>query len=63
LLKQNKKDIPEDFLDLQDLTEYAVDLRYDSFELDNNPLDRKAILIKVTSFIDYVEKLLKKYKS
>jgi HEPN domain-containing protein len=59
LIKQNERDIPEDFLDLQDLTEYAVDLRYDSFELDNNSLDRNAILTKVSNFVDYVQKLIK----
>jgi HEPN domain-containing protein len=62
LVIQNGNDIPLEFLDLQDLTEYAVDLRYDSFELDNESLDRKIILGKVSGFIDYVQKLLNKFK-
>jgi len=62
LLKQNGKDIPTEYLDLQDLTEYAVDLRYDSFEFGNDPLNRKMILGKVSGFIDYVQKQLKQFK-
>ncbi|MDR3668931.1 MAG: HEPN domain-containing protein [Ignavibacteriaceae bacterium] len=62
LLRQNGNVIPVDFLDLQDLTEYAVDLRYDSFELDADSLDRKMILEKVSGFIDYVKRLLDQHK-
>jgi HEPN domain-containing protein len=62
LLRQNGNDIPSEFLELQDLTEYAVDLRYDSFEIDNDSLDRKTILGKVSGFIDYVQILLKQSK-
>jgi HEPN domain-containing protein len=63
LLKKKGNDIPSEFLELQDLTEYAVDLRYDSFEFNSDSLDRKAILSKVSNFIDYVHKLLKQFKS
>jgi HEPN domain-containing protein len=63
LLKQKENDIPTDFLDLQDLTEYAVDLRYDSFEFGNDSLDRKTILVKVSGFIDYVQNLLEQART
>lgn len=58
LLKLHNRSIPEEFLDLQDLTEYAVDFRYEPIEIDEGMLDRKLVLGKVSGFIDYIGKLL-----
>ncbi len=63
LLKQNGYEVPIEFISLQDLTEYAVDFRYEPIESDNDSLDRKLILNQVIGFIDYIQKLLEKHQS
>jgi HEPN domain-containing protein len=44
--------------DLVDLTDFAVQLRYDSYGSEDDPLDRSAILLQVEAVVERVEVLV-----
>jgi hypothetical protein len=49
--------VPERFYALIDLTDFAVQFRYASFEDADNQLDRAEMIHQVTELVEYVEKL------
>ena len=49
--------MPERFYALIDLTDFAVQFRYASFEDSDNQLDRAEMIHQVTELVEYVEKL------
>ena len=50
--------VPTEFRSLQNLTEYAVLLRYDVTYSSREPLNRAAVIAQVQSLLAHVEKLL-----
>ena len=59
-LQKNHQEIPEESLSLLNLSNFAVQLRYDSYEAMAGGLDRQKIIHKVSELIKMVEDRLKK---
>ena len=57
LLESHRETVPERFYALIDLTDFAVQFRYASFEDLDNQLDRAEMIQQVTELVEYVEKL------
>jgi len=57
LLERHRETVPERFYALIDLTDFAVQFRYASFEDLDNQLDRVEMIHQVTELVEYVEKL------
>jgi len=57
LLESHRETVPERFYALIDLTDFAVQFRYASFEDSDNQLDRAEMIHQVTELVEYVEKL------
>lgn len=57
LLERHRETVPERFYALIDLTDFAVQFRYASFEDLDNQLDRAEMIHQVTGLVEYVEKL------
>jgi HEPN domain-containing protein len=57
LLESHRETVPERFYALIDLTDFAVQFRYASFEDSDNPLDRAEMIHQVTELVEYVGKL------
>ena len=55
---RRKETVPERFYALMDLTDFAVQFRYASFEDVDNQLDRAEIIRQLTELVEHVEKLL-----
>lgn len=51
--------ISKSFADLEDLTIFAVQYRYDTFESGDEPLDRSVLFERIKSLIEHVEGLFK----
>jgi HEPN domain-containing protein len=58
LLTQHDIAVPESFRGLCDLTDFAVQFRYETFEEEDEALDRPAMIHQVEAFVVYVEHLL-----
>jgi HEPN domain-containing protein len=57
-LEEHAERIPEDFHDLVDLTDFAVQYRYEAFENLAEGLDRPGVTKKVELLVRHVEKRL-----
>ena len=57
LLESHRETVSERFYALIDLTDFAVQFRYASFEDSDNQLDRAEMIHQVTELVQYVEKL------
>jgi len=56
LCLENEILIPEEFSSLTDLTDFAVEYRYDL--LEEEPVKRSEILVSVEAFFNYVHKII-----
>ena len=56
LLEKSSEAVPLDAWDLVELTDFAVQLRYDSYEYDDEPLDRPTIVRQVAILVEHVGK-------
>lgn len=56
LCLENEILIPEEFSSLTDLTDFAVEYRYDL--LEEEPVKRSEILVNVEAFFNYVHKII-----
>ncbi|MFA6980443.1 MAG: HEPN domain-containing protein [Ignavibacteriaceae bacterium] len=56
LCMENEIKIPEEFSSLSDLTDFAVEYRYDL--LEEEPVKRSEILVSVEAFFNYVQKII-----
>jgi hypothetical protein len=56
LLESSGDTVPERFYALIDLTDFAVQFRYASFEDVDSQLDRAETIRQVTELVDHVEK-------
>ncbi|MGH7563709.1 MAG: HEPN domain-containing protein [Gemmatimonadota bacterium] len=55
LLEDGGATVPDDFWDLVDLSDFAVQLRYESYEYEEDILDRASILGSVREVVERVE--------
>jgi HEPN domain-containing protein len=58
LLKDNNQLVPTSFEELDYLTDFAVNLRYDSFESLDASINRKELIEKVKELIGLVQKIV-----
>ncbi len=58
LLEEHKETVPEQFLILIDLSDFAVQFRYESFEDLGGDLDRAEVILQVAKLVEFVEKLI-----
>ena len=58
LLEESGARVPEDFGELIDLSDFAVQLRHESYEYDEEPLDRPWLVRRVTAVVERVEREL-----
>jgi HEPN domain-containing protein len=58
MLEEHGEKVPEDFHDLVDLTDFAVQYRYEAFENLGEELDRSEVTKRVERFIRHVENYL-----
>ena len=61
LCLENEIKIPEEFSSLSDLTDFAVEYRYDL--LEDEPVKRSEILVSVEAFFNYVHKIIQENNS
>jgi HEPN domain-containing protein len=61
LLETTQVDV-KPFLDLEELTVFAVQFRYEAFDLSDEPLERLTWRERVAGLIEHVERLLKTAK-
>jgi hypothetical protein len=54
-----REHVPAEAWELVELTDFAVQLRYESFEYDDEPLDRAAVVEQVGILVERVEELIK----
>ena len=54
LLEESGVEVPKDAWELIDLSDFAVQLRYESYEYDEEPLDRPMLVRRVESVIERV---------
>jgi HEPN domain-containing protein len=59
LLAVPREYVPAEAWELVELTDFAVQLRYESFEYDDEPLDRSAVVEQVGILVERVEELIK----
>jgi HEPN domain-containing protein len=62
VLKKQHEAIPEELSSLLDLSDFAVQLRYDSYDAMGSGLDRETIIKKVSGLIETVEAKLSTIK-
>lgn len=58
LLGGPRERVPSEAWELVELTDFAVQLRYESFEYDDEPLDRAAVVRQVAALLAHVEELV-----
>lgn len=58
ILTDRPENLPEWAWELVDLTDFAVQLRYESFEYDDEALDRTSVISQVTTLVGQVEALV-----
>ena len=58
LLEKSSEAVPLDAWELVELTDFAVQLRYDSYEYDDEPLDRPTIVRQVAILVEHVRQLV-----
>jgi len=58
MLDDHGETIPEQFRALEDLSNFAVQFRYESFESLGGELDRDEVIRQVREIIEYIERLL-----
>ena len=58
LLEVPRESVPSVAWELVELTDFAVQLRYESFEYDDEPLDRPSVVRQVGILVERVEELL-----
>ncbi len=58
LLDENGEQVPDRFQPLKDLTDFAVQLRYDTSEITKESLDRSSVLRDILKFAEHVKGLL-----
>lgn len=61
LCLENEIIIPEEFSSLSDLTDFAVEYRYDL--LEEEPVKRSEILVSVETFFNYIHKIIQENNS
>ena len=54
LLDERAEKVPEAWAELIDLSDFAVQLRYEAYEYDEDPLDRPLLVRRVESVIERV---------
>jgi len=59
LLADRSENLPEWAWELVDLTDFAVQLRYGSFEYNDEALDRASVISHLTSIVGEVEALVR----
>lgn len=57
LLKENGQDIPSDYEELENLTDFAVTFRYEVYDILDASIDRKGIIEKVELLLKAVKNL------
>ncbi|CAN5859303.1 hypothetical protein BH20GEM1_BH20GEM1_00820 [soil metagenome] len=60
LLAVPRENVPGEAWELVELTDFAVQLRYESFEYDDEPLDRPSVVRQVAVLVDRVDELVSK---
>lgn len=50
----------DEWLDLLDLSSFGVQFRYEALDFDDEPLDRQAILERVTQLMEASQKAMQK---
>jgi HEPN domain-containing protein len=63
LLEQCGETIPDNFRSLVELTDFAVQFRYEAFEGPDSEVDRMQVIDRVTELIKHVDDLLKKVEA
>ena len=58
LLAVPRERVPGEVWELVELTDFAVQLRYESFEYDDEPLDRASVVRNVAALLEHVEELV-----
>jgi len=58
LLAVPRERVPGEAWELVELTDFAVQLRYESFEYDDEPLDRASVVRNVAALLEHVEELV-----
>jgi HEPN domain-containing protein len=58
LLKDHGATVPAEYLALLDLTDFAIQFRYDSYADCEDEIDRHELILKVTALLNHVETLL-----
>lgn len=54
LLENEKVILPEKFANLKNLSDFAVQFRYESYEELNAGLDRKNLISRISDFLEYI---------
>jgi HEPN domain-containing protein len=54
LLEESGAEVPQFFWELIDLSDFAVQLRHESYEYDEEPLDRAWLVRRVTAVVERV---------
>lgn len=60
LLAVPRENVPGEAWELVELTDFAVQLRYESFEYDDEPLDRPSVVRQVAVLVERVDELVRK---
>ena len=58
-MEEHEETVPEQFHLLIDLSDFAVQFRYESFEDLGGDLDRAEVVLQVGKLVEFVEKLIK----
>ena len=58
LLEEHEETVPEQYRGLIDLSDFAVQFRYESFEDLGGGLDRAEVILQVAKLVEFVEKLI-----
>jgi hypothetical protein len=53
-----RESVPTEAWELVELTDFAVQLRYESFEYDDEPLDRPGVIRQVAALVEGVDELV-----
>ena len=58
ILEASNESVPATAWELAELTDFAVQLRYETYESDDEPLDRLSVIERVGELIEWVESRL-----
>ena len=59
LLQENGERMPENFFQIIDFSDFAVQFRYDILEFDDWEMDRTVVIAQVSEVLEYVDGLIK----